>query len=431
MPPAWYTNVFLGKSFLGSALAKVILDSQSGQSSKPILVICKTNHALDSFLGDLRDRGITKIVRLGGKDTEDWLKPLRISEVRSKIKLTQSEWLPIKAARTRQHVLTREGLGWADGFSSTSFSWHVFKDHLKFNHQGVYEEFQEIERLNAELRDLRRIKRYNGFGYAYWVQGGDLADIESLLDTVDSLLGKPCSDSEESFRMKLLAHVKENAIHASTKSGGIWSMNLVERHAHVARWVEELNAWSLCDGLAEVHRRHQVAVRSLNSVYQPLDVKCLANQQVVGMTTTGSAQYFSTLRQLEPRVCLVEEAGEVLEAHTLVTLGLPSIEHFLSIGDPLQLRPQVNEKILSMDSNWGRMYRLDESLFERLMFPMQDGVDPLPTSRLSVQRRMHPGRLRSLVCCGTHDRSLSYGEMCPTNEPSHSRLPSQYSTWDF
>ena len=86
----------------------------------------------------------------------------------------------------------------------------------------------------------------------------------------------------------------------------------------------------------------------------------------------------------------MEEAGEVLEAHTLVTLGIPTIEHFLSIGDPLQLRPQVNEKVLSVDSRWGKTYRLDESLFERLMFPSQDGIDPLPTSRLSVQRRMHP-----------------------------------------
>ena len=385
----------LGKSFLGSALAKVILDSQSGQSPKPLLVICKTNHALDAFLGDLRDRGITKIVRLGGKDTEDWLKPLRISEVRSKMKLTQSELLPIKAARTRQHVLTREGIGWADGFSSLTFSWHVFKDYLRVHHRAIHEEFQEIERLNADLRDLRRIKRYNGFGYAYWIQGGDLSDIESLLDMVECLLGEPQSSSADSFRMKLLANVKENAMHGTAKSRGIWSMSLSERHAHVAQWTAELNAWSVCDCLAEIHRRHQQAVKSLNSIYQPIDVKCLANQQIVGMTTTGSAQFFSTLRQLKPRVCIVEEAGEVLEAHTLVTLGLPSIEHFLSIGDPLQLRPQVNEKLLSVDSEWGKMYRLDESLFERLMFPTQDGVDPLPTSRLNVQRRMHPGELGS------------------------------------
>ena len=38
---------------------------------------------------------------------------------------------------------------------------------------------------------------------------------------------------------------------------------------------------------------------------------------------------------------LVEEGGQVLEAHILGSL-VPSIEHLIMIGDPLQLRPTVN-----------------------------------------------------------------------------------------
>ena len=53
-------------------------------------------------------------------------------------------------------------------------------------------------------------------------------------------------------------------------------------------------------------------------------------------------------------------------------------------------RPQVNEQSLSMDTLKGQDYRLDESLFERMMFPSEPGVSPLPTSRLNLQRRMHP-----------------------------------------
>lgn len=34
-------------------------------------------------------------------------------------------------------------------------------------------------------------------------------------------------------------------------------------------------------------------------------------------------------------------AGQVLEAHALATL-FPSIEHVIAIGDPLQLRPNIN-----------------------------------------------------------------------------------------
>lgn len=38
---------------------------------------------------------------------------------------------------------------------------------------------------------------------------------------------------------------------------------------------------------------------------------------------------------------LVEEAGQVLEAHILGSL-VPSVQHMILIGDPLQLRPNIN-----------------------------------------------------------------------------------------
>ncbi len=38
---------------------------------------------------------------------------------------------------------------------------------------------------------------------------------------------------------------------------------------------------------------------------------------------------------------MIEEAGQVLEAHVLATL-FPSIQHIIAIGDPQQLRPTVN-----------------------------------------------------------------------------------------
>lgn len=36
------------------------------------------------------------------------------------------------------------------------------------------------------------------------------------------------------------------------------------------------------------------------------------------------------------------------------------------------------------------MYRLDESLMERMMLPSRAEIRPIPSSRLSIQRRMHP-----------------------------------------
>jgi superfamily I DNA and/or RNA helicase len=97
---------------------------------------------------------------------------------------------------------------------------------------------------------------------------------------------------------------------------------------------------------------------------------------------------------------LVEEAGQVFEAHILGSL-VPSVEHLILIGDPLQLRPTLNNfcsclsdssaaKIdvplaLSMDSRRGRqLFRFDMSLMERL------ATSGLSMSQIDVQRRMRP-----------------------------------------
>jgi len=117
--------------------------------------------------------------------------------------------------------------------------------------------------------------------------------------------------------------------------------------------------------------------------------------------------HWPTLKQLRLQVVLCEEAGEVMEAQTLCTL-FPSVEHAIFIGDPLQLRyahkhmarihktltcslrPQVNEPVLSLETEIGALYRLDESLMERLMLPSSAGIRPIASSRLHIQRRMHP-----------------------------------------
>ena len=62
-----------GKTFLGVALAKVLLASRGIISQTPILVVCLTNHALDSFLKDLHDAGIDSFARLGGQSKEAWI----------------------------------------------------------------------------------------------------------------------------------------------------------------------------------------------------------------------------------------------------------------------------------------------------------------------------------------------------------------------
>lgn len=90
-----------------------------------------------------------------------------------------------------------------------------------------------------------------------------------------------------------------------------------------------------------------------------------------------------------------------MEAHILANL-VPSIKHLIMIGDPLQLRPTLNNYSksrvlkfggtlliapteLSVDSQRGaELYKFDMSLMERL------SSSGFPMSRIDIQRRMRP-----------------------------------------
>lgn len=73
---------------------------------------------------------------------------------------------------------------------------------------------------------------------------------------------------------------------------------------------------------------------------QPLILPWWTNarsEDVIGMTTTACAMNWAMLKQIGVQIVICEEAGEVMEAQFLCTL-FPSVEHAISIGDPLQLR---------------------------------------------------------------------------------------------
>jgi len=73
----------------------------------------------------------------------------------------------------------------------------------------------------------------------------------------------------------------------------------------------------------------------------------------------------------------------------MVSAMLPSVEHFIQIGDHQQLRPQINNFSLSLESQQGKAYQLDRSQFERLSV-RQPGRPQFPVAQLNVQRRMRP-----------------------------------------
>ena len=148
-------------------------------------------------------------------------------------------------------------------------------------------------------------------------------------------------------------------------------------------------------------------VFGLSSVSDTAHIRCCkAHSALEGLYCRVVSRAELTVRNdqgIGPKVLLVEEAGQVLEAHILGSL-VPSIQHLVLIGDPLQLRPTLNNycmthmhdmfarytlklhpAALSMDHPHGKLiYKFDMSLMERL------SSSGLPMSQINVQRRMRP-----------------------------------------
>ncbi|KAJ7217780.1 hypothetical protein GGX14DRAFT_438313 [Mycena pura] len=169
--------------------------------------------------------------------------------------------------------------------------------------------------------------------------------------------------------------------------GTMWSFSRRERHRLHAYWSgvirERLHEDRLKD-FKSLKSKYENILKKNEESKNEIRRQLLKGVDIVGCTTTGAAKLTSLLKSLSPRVMLVEEAGQVLEAHILGSL-VPSVEHLILIGDPSQLRPTLNNYALSMDNKRGKqLFKFDMSLMERL------ASNKLAMSQINVQRRMRP-----------------------------------------
>ncbi|KAG8887130.1 hypothetical protein FRB99_004317, partial [Tulasnella sp. 403] len=175
----------------------------------------------------------------------------------------------------------------------------------------------------------------------------------------------------------------------------VWSMSLSERAALLCHWDEEVREVAYDKQKEEFGRlkmRHKEAKERWEQVDNERKLAILKRAILIGCTTNGAARLTTLLNGVSPKVLLIEEAGQVLEAHVLASL-VSSVQQMILIGDPLQLRPTVENYFLSMDNpKTGHIYRFDQSLMERL------SSTGFHMSRLDVQRRMRP-RISELVRC--------------------------------
>lgn len=166
------------------------------------------------------------------------------------------------------------------------------------------------------------------------------------------------------------------------------SLTVSERWALVDYWRDQLaqeQTKSLMEHLHKVQKHRQDLAR----VTADINCRLLKGADVVLMTISRLAFDSEMLREMKPKVIICEEAAEVMEPRMMAAF-IPGVEHLIQIGDHQQLRPLVQDTLqFSMETNVGKHYQLDRSLFERRVTG-EPGMKPLPVVQLNEQQRMPP-----------------------------------------
>ncbi|KAH9515707.1 NFX1-type zinc finger-containing protein 1, partial [Bulinus truncatus] len=156
----------------------------------------------------------------------------------------------------------------------------------------------------------------------------------------------------------------------------IWELTVAERFRLYKCWLQRY--------LAQLNSKMRDLVEEYDSLNkmkleqrQMDDTDILQNSKVIGMTTTGAAKYRKLLQNVGPKIVVVEEAAEVLEAHIVTALSR-HCQHLILIGDHQQLRPKT--EVYELAKNFG----MEISLFERLM---KNNINCI---QLTEQHRMRP-----------------------------------------
>ncbi len=303
-------------------------------SKKKILVVTFTNHALDQFLEDLLDIGIPQesMVQIGGKSMPR-TKPLGLYEQVAPFKRDKSSWNRIDELKSETKFSEDRLQKAFNRYKQTTIQKSDVMEYLEFLSEGpsFYEAFIVPQSQDGMTRVRKRGKSIDAY-YLFdrWMAGQDAGIFSSnVLET----------------------------------SHSVWQMVPPARDAAVNTWKREM----LNEQVSELYQIAQAfndSQSKLGDMFNSKNRNILSDKRVIGCTTTAAAKYSQDLQAASQDVLLVEEAGEILESHTITALGQKT-QQLILIDDHKQLRPKVNNHLLSVEKGEG--YDLNRSLFERLI----------------------------------------------------------------
>jgi len=389
-----------GKTYTSVAALHALLANMTDDDS-PVIVACQTNHALDQLLRHIY-KFEHQIIRLGGRTQDrDDIKKRTLYNVRkgSKVKVMGRGLYAIgkdmDAVRNKMtrllaplaaDLISPDALfdfklindGQRDSFINGASGWvHAEGDNKLKSPIAIW--------LNDSLEALPVAPEVGNL-----VEDPEI-DFEALLDLEAEYMGTNNDDEEvkdglygfyyplkRAYEVKIPDGVDPRELKRALRKTDVWSLPDYMRAAVYRYW--ESKAVKLIQAkLLPMNKEFQRLSRELKVSRMERDSFLLSQSKLVGMTTTGLSKYRTLVAACQPKVVLIEEAAECLEAPVLVGC-LPSVQHLILVGDHKQLKGKVNEMGLMGDP-----YNLDTSMFERWV---QNGM---PYVALRTQRRKRPG----------------------------------------
>jgi superfamily I DNA and/or RNA helicase len=332
---------------------------------------------LDQFLEHLIAVGIKKIIRIGGQSSSHILEGKNLRLISQNEGKTGSERHLVGSSHAHleeQERIVNSKLKILRDLQKTS--WGSLNAHLRRRYPLIYSQFSRID--NEGFVRSGKLEPFD-----LWTAGKG-ENLEKLNEPLGSLY---------------------NILWTGNRN--IYQLALADRIALLDHWVQEVHGNIMTETSDEIQKDNELR-QLITDVHDEVDRRVLETADVIGVTTSGLAKRISVLRHIDAKVVICEEAGEVLEAHMLSAL-IPSVQHLIQIGDHQQLRPQINNYSLSLESQQGGLYQLDRSQFERLSIG-ENGKASIPIAQLNVQRRMRP-EISTLIRTTLYKRLVDHGDI--------------------
>lgn len=315
---------------------------------------CYTNHALDQFLEHLLDVGIDKVIRIGGRSVAEKLsgKNLRLVSLETPKTRVETQILG-KAFSEREGALKTASNVLAPLHKARKGpSWETLKNYMESDYPEIHQQFRRVDEDGFQMVGKDPLHIWLG------TRPPPTNEWPTPMEDIITLAGQNVHLLPPPERWRLIDQLNEE----------LQEKQLEVLHRALEDFDKKREA---------IHRTHEA-----------VDQRTLARADIIGITTTSLAGRIDMLRSLRFKVVLCEEAGELKEADLISALKA-GVEHFIQIGDHRQLRPQINNFDLSLESSMGQFWQLDRSQFERRAVG-EPGLAPAPVAQLNVQRRMRP-----------------------------------------